>query len=50
MRTCLSGWGVSIPVVQVFVDTALTICIGSAGRDNTFDGNAFYVLFLKGSD
>jgi len=38
------GWLVSVPAVQVFVDSALTICFGSARRDNAFDGNAFCVL------
>jgi len=33
--------------MQVFVDSALTICFGSARRDNTFDGNVFYVLFFQ---
>jgi len=38
---------VSIPVMQVFVDSAFTICFGSARRDNTFDGNAFYYVLFK---
>jgi len=41
-------WLVSaIPAMLVFADSALTICFGSARRDNTFDGNAFYVLFYN---
>jgi len=40
-------WLVSIPAVQVFVDSAVSVCFGSAWarRDDTFDVNAFYVLF-----
>jgi len=31
--------------MQVFVDSALTICSGSVRRDNTFDWNAFLCFF-----
>ena len=37
----------SIPAVRVFSGSACTICYGLAGRDYTFDGSAFYVLFQK---
>jgi len=35
----------SIPSVQVFIDSALTIYFSSVGIDNTFDENAFNALF-----
>ena len=41
-------WLVSIPVVRVFIGSALTISYGLAWRDYTFDGNAFYIgCFFK---
>jgi len=39
-------WLVSMPAVQVFVDSALTICFGSEWSDGTFDGNAFCVAYV----
>jgi len=38
---------VSVPAVQVFSSSALTICFGLAGRDYTFDENAFYVGYFS---
>ena len=38
---------VSIPAVRVLKGSALTFCFGLAGRDYTFDGGAFPVLFQK---
>ena len=36
----------SIPAVQVFVDSALTICFGSKWSDGTYDGNALCVAYF----
>jgi len=38
---------VSMPAVRVSSAAALTLCFGLAGRDHTFDGRAFHVLFKK---
>ena len=35
----------SIPAMQVFADSSLTICFGSARRDNKFDGMLFMCFF-----
>jgi len=35
--------------VRVFSSFILTLCFGLAGRDHTFDGRAFHVLFKKDS-
>jgi len=37
----------SMPAVRVFINSAPSICFGLVGRDYTFDGSAFYVLFQK---
>jgi len=37
----------SMPAVGLFVSSALTISLGLACRDYTFDGSAFNVLFQK---
>jgi len=36
-----------MPAVLVFSSSALTLCFGLAGKDHTFDGRAFDVLFKK---
>jgi len=38
---------VSTPAVRVFSSSALTLSFGFAGKDHTFDGKAFDVLFKK---
>jgi len=38
---------VSMPAVRVFSSSALPLCFDSAGKDHTFDGRAFDVLFKK---
>jgi len=38
---------VSIPAVQVFSGSALTISFGLAGTDYRFDGSSFYALCQK---
>ena len=40
-------WLVSIPAVQLFLASALTISFGLASRGYTFDRRAFNVLFQK---
>jgi len=40
-------WLVYMPVVRLFVGSALTISFGSAYRGCTFDGSAFNVLLQK---
>ena len=40
-------WKMSMPVVRLFVGSALIIYTGLACRGYTTDRNAFYVLFQK---
>jgi len=40
-------WLVSIPAVQLFLGSALTISFGLACRGFTFDRSAFNLLFQK---
>jgi len=37
----------NMPAVCVFSSSALTLCFGLRGKDRTFDGRAFYILFEK---
>jgi len=37
----------SMPAVGVFSSSDLTLCFGLAGKDHTFDGRGFDVLFKK---
>ena len=37
----------SMPTVRVLGSSAFTLCFSLAGKDHTFDGRAFYVLFKK---
>ena len=43
----IAEWWVSIPAVQLFLGSALTIFFGLACRGYTFDRRAFNVPFLK---
>jgi len=36
-----------MPAVGVFSSSDLTLCFGLAGKDHTFDGRGFDVLFKK---
>jgi len=38
---------VSMPAVRVFNSSALNLCFDIAGKDHTFDGRAFYILFKQ---
>ena len=38
-------WLMFMPVVQMFVGSALNICFGLASKDHIFDGSTFNVLF-----
>ena len=40
-------WLVSVPAVQLFLGSALTISFGLACRGYTFDRTAYNVLFKK---